>query len=104
MVSPIPIDPNTKILHQVYERSHDESDKGIEDPGNDTAVDSNFQHGVQNIEAVTLSWSKTSLIIAFVLIWIIYFVQGLVAGISGALIPYVTSDFAMHSLTATTSV
>ncbi|KAL1654308.1 hypothetical protein SLS61_003315 [Didymella pomorum] len=78
-------------------------------PGADTAdddahVDTRFQNGIQNIEAVTISWSRTALWAAFVMIWIVYFTQGLVSGISGALVPYVTSDFAMHSLTPTTSV
>ncbi|KAH6981579.1 hypothetical protein BKA56DRAFT_485308 [Ilyonectria sp. MPI-CAGE-AT-0026] len=70
----------------------------------DTAVDANYQPGVQNIEAVTISWSTASLVTAYILIWLVYFVQGLVAGVSSALIPYVTSSFAMHSLTPTTSV
>lgn len=73
-------------------------------PTDDNVVDSTFQAGVQDIEAVTISWTKTSLIIAIIFIWLIYFVQGLVAGISNALIPYITSSFAMHSLTPTTSV
>ncbi|KAH6867181.1 hypothetical protein B0T10DRAFT_53434 [Thelonectria olida] len=70
----------------------------------DTAVHTNYQPGVQNIEAVTISWSTPSLVTAFILIWLVYFVQGLVAGVSSALIPYVTSSFALHSLTPTTSV
>ncbi|KAJ6436821.1 TPR domain-containingprotein [Purpureocillium lavendulum] len=70
----------------------------------DTAVDAGFQPGVQKIEAVTISWSTISLLIAYVLIWLVYFVQGLMAGVSSALLPYITSDFAMHSLTPTTSV
>ncbi|KAF7890043.1 uncharacterized protein EAF02_002458 [Botrytis sinoallii] len=38
------------------------------------------------------------------MIWITYFVQGLVSGVSGSLLPYITSDFALHSLTPTTSI
>lgn len=71
---------------------------------NDESVDTNFQHGVQNIEAISLSWDTKSLLIVYLLIWVVYFVQGLVGGISGTLLPYITSDFAMHSLTATTGV
>ena len=99
-----PPDSDTKVLHRVHETPDDDPDRDTEGSSSDDVVDANFQHGVQNIEAVTLSWSKTSLLIAFVLIWLVYFVQGLVGGISGALLPYVTSDFAMHSLTPTTSV
>jgi hypothetical protein len=79
---------------------HDRSDLSTDD----NVVNSTFQAGVQDIEAVTISWSKALLITAFILIWLIYFVQGLVGGISNALLPYITSSFAMHSLTPTTSV
>ncbi|CAG2008709.1 unnamed protein product [Fusarium graminearum] len=104
MSLPNPVDPGAKVLHRVLEAQHDAPYRDSEASSSDSAVDTDVQHGIQEIEAVTLSWSKTSLLVAFVLIWLVYFVQGLVGGISGALLPYVTSDFAMHSLTATTSV
>lgn len=98
-------------LGHVHDTPHDKVhgwDIDAETP-NDTligenSVDARFQPGIQKIEAVTISWSTSSLIIAFVLIWLVYFVQGLVSGVSSSLIPYITSDFALHSLTPTTSV
>ncbi|CAG2016316.1 unnamed protein product [Fusarium graminearum] len=104
MSHPNPLDPDTKVFHQVLEAQHNAPYRDGEGSSSDSAVDTDVQHGIQEIEAVTLSWSKASLLVAFALIWLVYFVQGLVGGISGALLPYVTSDFAMHSLTATTSV
>ncbi|GKU05920.1 siderophore iron transporter mirb [Fusarium langsethiae] len=105
MSLPNPIDSDTKVLHQVLEAHRDAPYRDNEgSSSSNDAIDADFQHGVQNIEAVTLTWSKTALFVAFVLIWVVYFVQGMVGGISGALLPYVTSDFAMHSLTPTTSV
>ncbi|KAG8672845.1 hypothetical protein FPOAC2_06256 [Fusarium poae] len=107
MSLPNPVDSDTKVLHRVHEAyrdNPDNPDRDTEGSSSDGAVDADFQQGVQDIEAVTLVWSKTSLLVAFVLIWLVYFVQGLVGGISGALLPYVTSNFAMHSLTPTTSV
>jgi MFS family permease len=95
---------------QVHDATHDSfhgSEKDAEHHNNtirDDTVDTNFQAGVQDIEAVTLSWTTVSLVTAYILIWMVYFVQGLVVGISGALLPYVTSSFALHSLTPTTSV
>jgi MFS family permease len=77
---------------------HDDSPSGAQ------TLDTEYQTGVQKIEAVTITWSKASMILAFVLIWLIYFIQGLVTTINGALLPYVTSAFASHSLTATTGV
>lgn len=71
---------------------------------NDQSVDSNFQAGVQKAEAVTIAWSLRALIVAYVFIWFVYFVQGIVVGVTNALLPYVTSSFAAHSLMPTTSV
>ena len=101
------VDSEGKAFSNVDEISYGISDD--QNPGTDTAsddahVDTRFQGGVQSIEAVTISWSRTSLWAAFFMIWLVYFVQGLVSNISSALIPYVTSDFALHSLTPTTSV
>jgi MFS family permease len=70
----------------------------------DESVDTNFQAGVQKAEAITIVWSLRALIGAYVFIWFVYFAQGIVVGVSNALIPYVTSDFAAHSLIPTTSV
>jgi hypothetical protein len=71
---------------------------------NDHSIDTNFQAGVQKAEAITIVWTLKALVIAYIAIWCVYFVQGIVAGVSGALIPYVTSDFAAHSLIPMTSV
>ncbi|TPX13474.1 uncharacterized protein E0L32_006204 [Thyridium curvatum] len=71
---------------------------------NEKSIDTNFQAGVQKAEAVTIAWSRSALVTAYAFIWLVYFVQGIVTGVSGALIPYVTSDFAAHSLIPTTSV
>jgi MFS family permease len=71
---------------------------------NDDSIDTNFQAGVQKAEAITIAWSSTSLAVAYAVIWLVYFVQGIVTGVSGALLPYVTSDFAAHSLIPTTGV
>ncbi|KAK6076258.1 MFS siderophore iron [Seiridium cupressi] len=56
------------------------------------------QRGVQDVEAVTLSWSRNALIAVFVNIWFLYFVNAFQSTILGTLIPYATSDFETHSL------
>jgi len=98
-------------LSQVGNAPHESSHGSEKDaeylsntPDGDNTVDTNFQAGVQDIEAVTLSWTTGALVTAYILIWLVYFIQGLVGQISSALIPYVTSSFALHSLTPTTSV
>ncbi|KAF2439233.1 MFS general substrate transporter [Karstenula rhodostoma CBS 690.94] len=79
-------------------------DKVHGNAANDQSIDTNFQAGVQKAEAITIAWSLRALVVAYVAIWFVYFVQGIVTGVSGALLPYVTSDFAAHSLIPTTSV
>ncbi|RMD41086.1 hypothetical protein DV735_g4059, partial [Chaetothyriales sp. CBS 134920] len=56
------------------------------------------QRGVQNAEAITLTWSKPTLIAVFVLMFLLYFVNGMQSSILYNLIPFVTSDFELHSL------
>ncbi|QGA21167.1 hypothetical protein EYB26_008877 [Talaromyces marneffei] len=58
----------------------------------------NLQRGVHDVEAVTLSWSKASLIAVFINIWFLYFVNAFQSSILYSLIPFVTSDFESHSL------
>ncbi|KAF2258812.1 transferase family protein [Lojkania enalia] len=70
-------------------------------PVNDERPDADAQAGVQDIEATTLVWSKTALIVAYIILWIIYFVETMLTGVTIALGPYVTSAFALHSLTPT---
>ncbi|OCT47555.1 Siderophore iron transporter mirB [Cladophialophora carrionii] len=108
MASTNDFDSDGKLPHNVHDTVREATGQDLEHPqglpSDDNSVDPRFQAGVQDIEAVTISWSTTSLVIAYVLIWLVYFVQGLVAGVSGSLLPYVTSSFALHSLTPTTGV
>jgi MFS family permease len=96
-----------KKLGDVHGTVHD-ADKVLDHPNGtpsgDGFVETKFQHGVQDIEAVTISWSTVSLVNAYILIWLIYFIQGLVTAVSTSLLPYVTSAFASHSLTPTTGI
>ncbi|KAH8199553.1 hypothetical protein TruAng_006304 [Truncatella angustata] len=60
--------------------------------------DLDAQRGVQDVEAVTLSWSRNALIAVFLNIWLLYFVNAFQSSILSNLLPYVTSDFETHSL------
>ncbi|KAH7123088.1 major facilitator superfamily domain-containing protein [Dactylonectria macrodidyma] len=68
------------------------------------AVDPNAQAGVQNMEAVTSVWTSTSLMIAYAMIWVIYFVMLMQQSALATLTLFVTSSFAEHSLTPTVTV
>jgi MFS family permease len=99
-----PFESEGKFFCNINESPCESLNAGTGTASSETRVDTRFQDGIQNIEAVTISWSRTALWAAFVMIWLVYFTQGLIAGISSALLPYVTSNFAMHSLMPTTSV
>ncbi|KAL2795392.1 major facilitator superfamily domain-containing protein [Aspergillus keveii] len=53
---------------------------------------------------MTQVWSFSHIVAAYVLIWIIHFIMAFASGMIGNLTPFVTSAFAEHSLTATTSI
>lgn len=72
--------------------------------GDESIVDAHAQPGVQNIEAVTVAWTITALVCAYVMIWLAYFVEGMLSGTTAALTPYITSAFAQHSLTPTVGI
>ncbi|KAL2848920.1 siderophore iron transporter mirB [Aspergillus pseudoustus] len=57
-----------------------------------------MQDGVRVAEAVTKTWTKKSLIIAYASMWLLYFVNGLNNNLTSNLDPYITSDFQTHSL------
>lgn len=66
--------------------------------------DADAQAGVEGIEAVTVAWTTYTLVFAYIMIWLTYFVEGMLSGTTGALTPFVTSDFALHSLTPTVGI
>ncbi|KAK9422940.1 hypothetical protein SUNI508_04607 [Seiridium unicorne] len=70
----------------------------------DEIVTVDAQHGVQAIEAAAGVWGKWDLVIAYGLIWLVYFVTSINEVVVRALTPFVTSSFALHSLTATSTV
>lgn len=58
------------------------------------------QDGVKKMEATTTVWDKKSLIAAYIMMWIVTFVDAMQQGASFSLSAYVTSSFQLHSLTA----
>ncbi|KAI9151857.1 putative siderophore iron transporter mirb protein [Paramyrothecium foliicola] len=70
----------------------------------EASIDEQAQAGVQQIQAIATVWSKSSLIAAYVAIWIVYFVMLMEQSAKGALVPWVTSAFQLHSLTPTVGI
>ncbi|KAE8418846.1 major facilitator superfamily domain-containing protein [Aspergillus pseudocaelatus] len=60
--------------------------------------ESEQQNGVRIAEAVTKSWSKSTLIQVYICMWLMYFVRALNGSLTSNLAPYITSDFSNHSL------
>ncbi|KAK6594962.1 MFS siderophore iron [Botrytis cinerea] len=58
----------------------------------------NAQRGVQEVEAVALTWTKPMLIAVFLNMWLLYFVNAMQSSICYNLIPFATSAFESHSL------
>ncbi|TGO14497.1 hypothetical protein BTUL_0052g00350 [Botrytis tulipae] len=56
------------------------------------------QRGVQEVEAVALTWTKPMLIAVFLNMWLLYFVNAMQSSICYNLIPFATSAFESHSL------
>ena len=56
------------------------------------------QNGVRDIEAVTLAWTKKSLISVLISVWFVYLLNAFQSSTAGNLVPYVTSDWGEHSL------
>ncbi|KAI1110177.1 siderophore iron transporter mirB [Nemania sp. NC0429] len=90
--------PGDKEAGLVTEKTPSERDT------DEDSIDKDAQVGVQNVEAMTKVWTKRDLYIAYILIWLVYFVDSIQQGMGGLLTPYVTSAFQEHSLTATTNV
>ncbi|CRL21636.1 Sucrose/H+ symporter, plant [Penicillium camemberti] len=56
------------------------------------------QDGVQIADAVTTTWTRKHLIIAYTSMWLVYFVNNLNSSLTANLSAYITSDFSEHSL------
>lgn len=62
------------------------------------------QEGVKRVEAITTVWDKKILVVMFVLLYLVSFVDQLLQSVQGSLIPYITSAFSQHGLLATTGI
>ncbi|CAP93061.1 hypothetical protein E8E15_002941 [Penicillium rubens] len=68
------------------------------------SLDQEAQAGVKGVQAAAAVWTKSHLILAYVIIWFIYFVTSIQEVVIRSLNPYVTSAFELHSLTAATNI
>ncbi|KAM5385507.1 hypothetical protein ACJZ2D_000706 [Fusarium nematophilum] len=85
--------------------ANDDKNTAIRSPEDGNSADfeealptKDVQGGVQEIEAITLVWSKSSLVGVLCSIWLVYLFNAFRSSTVGALVPYVTSAFGAHSL------
>ncbi|CAG8128970.1 unnamed protein product [Penicillium salamii] len=88
----------TAVSEKNHDAPHDTESAMPATAENPEVPTEDIQQGVKDLEAVTLSWSKTTLILVFVNIWLLYFVNAMQQSINLSLLGYVTSAFESHSL------
>ncbi|KPM38039.1 Siderophore iron transporter mirB [Neonectria ditissima] len=74
------------------------------DSGKIPETTSSYQAGVRQIEAITTVWTKRDMVMAYGIIWFIYFITSTQEVVIRSLNPFVTSEFSAHSLTAVTGI
>ncbi|KAL6827952.1 transferase family protein [Trichoderma camerunense] len=79
--------------------SHYNHDGLVVDNDDESSIPSDIDSDIADFEAVTVPWNTSALVLAYVVIWLTYFVEGILSATTGILIPYVTSTFAQHSFT-----
>ncbi|KAJ5419886.1 uncharacterized protein N7487_003436 [Penicillium crustosum] len=83
--------------------------QGVDSPSDDKASlsgrdSSEYQGGVRRVRAITSTWSTKTLILMFILLYLVSFVDALLGSVQSALNPYVTSSFHKHGLLPVVSV
>jgi hypothetical protein len=71
---------------------------GVSPIAGDTLPADDVTEGVRNMEAITLVWTKKSLVTLFICIWFVYLLNAFQSSTVGSLVPYVTSSWGAHSL------
>ena len=66
--------------------------------------DQSLQDGVKGIEAISQTWTKTGLGVAYLGILLMAFVTSLEGQVTGSVTIFVTSSFSQHSLVSTINV
>ncbi|CZT03537.1 probable siderophore iron transporter mirB [Rhynchosporium agropyri] len=88
-------DKNTTTVNNDIAPAHEPAG---DDPEKDVVPSEDAQRGVQQVEAVTLTWTKPYLIAVFFNMWMLYFVNAMQSSILYNLVPFATSEFEAHSL------
>ena len=88
----------TEMTTTNHEKNGQAPEDGIGPDANDAVPAEDVTEGVKNMEAITLVWTKKSLITLFICIWFVYLLNAFQSSTVGSLVPYVTSSWGAHSL------
>ncbi|RBR21862.1 uncharacterized protein FIESC28_04705 [Fusarium coffeatum] len=88
----------TEMRTTNHEKNGQAPEDGIGPDANDAVPAEDVTEGVKNMEAITLVWTKKSLITLFICIWFVYLLNAFQSSTVGSLVPYVTSSWGAHSL------
>lgn len=98
--------PNTN--DQSYNLVTTDPESGPQSPRSSKSSDSldsrTPQDGVKRVEAISTAWSKTSLLVAYLGLYLMVFAVSLESQVTVGLIAFATSAFKAHSLVSTVSV
>ncbi|OJJ30672.1 hypothetical protein ASPWEDRAFT_121259 [Aspergillus wentii DTO 134E9] len=102
--------PSYGTLDQMERRNEEERDQllegGYDECGNNSETESldSVQEGVRKIEAINMTWTTRSLIVAYISIFLMAFCTSLEGQTVMSLSAYATSAFSKHSLISTVLV
>ncbi|GKU10125.1 unnamed protein product [Fusarium langsethiae] len=81
-----------------HEKNGNSPEDGVNPVAGDSLPAEDITEGVRNMEAITLVWTRKSLITLFICIWFVYLLNAFQSSTVGSLVPYVTSSWGAHSL------
>ncbi|PNP51106.1 hypothetical protein THARTR1_08334 [Trichoderma harzianum] len=70
----------------------------------ESSAPSDIDPNINDFEAVAVPWKTSARVLVYTVIWLTYFVEGILSATTGILTPYVTSTFAQHSFTPTVGI
>ncbi|KAJ6022720.1 hypothetical protein N7499_008035 [Penicillium canescens] len=89
---------------RAMELDHARNDRSDDKASISDADSAEFQGGVQRVRAITASWSTKTLVLMFILLYLVSFVDALLSSVQSSLNPYITSSFESHGLLPVVSV
>ncbi|KAL7907349.1 hypothetical protein GGI35DRAFT_487076 [Trichoderma velutinum] len=95
-------DENVNLLNNT--RGNYSHDDLISHNRNEFSTPSDIHSNIRDFKAVTVPRKTSALVLVYIVIWLTYFVEGILSATTGILTPYVTSTFSQHSLTPTVGI